>query len=132
MKNFSKLLISILFCLALFSCDTDEGKEGVRVKLTNKTGQDITNLVVNNIPVGNLANEQSTKYLLFDKFRFDTGMPDADCRGTISGEKIESFNQFYFCGTEKTTVEKGKYEFDIQLVDSKEENKKYLKLIVSK
>ncbi len=129
MKTMLKILLGILLCFAVFSCDNDKPKQeqkGVQVRFTNTTKNDISDLVIDKIKIGNLAKGQTTKYISFEEFGFDTGMPDAHCVGTIDGEKIESYNQFYFCGTEKTTVKKGKYEFHIELVEV--ENKKYLGL----
>ncbi len=126
-------MLGMLLCFAIFSCDNDKSKQeqkqeqkGVQVQFINTTGNNISDLVIDKIKIGDLAKGQTTKYISFEEFGFDTGMPDAHCIGTIDGEKIESYNQFYFCGTEKTTVKKGKYEFHIELVEV--ENKKYLGL----
>lgn len=129
-----KLIPILLIALMITSCSKNEelteGTGNVIIKFTNLTGFTIKNLSISNRKIGTLENNASTKQIRFENFRFDSGMPDEKCSGTIDGNQIESINQFFWCGTQKTKIDKGKYEMEIILINKG--NKKYFQLKNSK
>ena len=76
---------------------------------------DIENLKISDKTIGTLNSNQSTPYIDFEKFGFDSGLPDESCIALINNESIESFNQLYWCGTQKNSVHKGFFEMIIIL-----------------
>lgn len=127
-----KVIYIIWVALLVVACTknekVDEGKGDVRVKFTNNTGFNISNLKVSNRNIGSLSNNQSTGYIRFESFGFDTGMPDESCTGMIKGDSIKSMNQHYWCGTQKSTVEKGTYRMKIILINYNNEKHFQLKM----
>ncbi len=87
------------------------------MKFYNETGFKIEKLNIGNKRIGSLGINENTDYINYERFGFDTGMPDENCNGNITNESIESYNGFYWCGTEKTFVEEGFYEMSIKLVE---------------
>lgn len=117
-------LIFLALCTLFLTNCTDNN--GVKVKFYNETGFDIENLRIGNVEIGDLENYENTGYIYYDKFGFDTGMPDENCEGYVVSQPTRSFNIFYWCGTEKTNVEEGVYEMTINLVEYS--NGKYFRL----
>ncbi len=112
-----RFLKIILLCLLLITVGCTEREEisDLQVKFENTTGFDIENLKISDKTIGTLNSNQSTPYIDFEKFGFDSGLPDESCNGLINNESIESFNQLYWCGTQKNTVHKGFFEMIIIL-----------------
>lgn len=79
----------------------------VRVKLYNETNFNIEELNIGNKEIGSLKTNINTDYLIYEKFGFDTGMPDEKCSGKIANDNIESYNGFYSFGTENSFTEEG-------------------------
>ncbi len=125
MKQYVLIFLVVFSSLVFASCN-DKEEEGVRVQFTNKTGEYIKALEINDVQIGSLADEKTTKYIVFKEFGFDSGLPDAQCVGVVEGRNIESFNQFYWCGTEKVVKNEGKYEMNIKLITR--EDKTYFQL----
>ena len=117
MKKIKSFFWVLIFCLTILSCNKTEVLNGVRVKFYNETGFNIEELNIGNKVIGSLEINTNTNYLIYEKFGFDTGMPDTNCNGKIVNETIESYNGFYWCGTEKSFVEEGIYEMSIKLVE---------------
>lgn len=118
--KFPVLLLVFLFTTSfLSSCnkETVDEKGPLTVKFYNETGYKITNLQIGDRSLGTLNKDNSTSYIRFDQFGFDTRMPDEYCVGETSLGTAESYNQFFWCGTEKESVSSGKYEMTINLVD---------------
>jgi|SaaInl3SG_22_DNA_1037383.scaffolds.fasta_scaffold66940_2 hypothetical protein len=121
-------LKKISFCvlLFLFSCPKKIEGSGLKVKFKNATGFDIKNLKIANQSIGFLKSMESTKYLKFKKFGFDSGYPDETCSGLIDNIEIKSYNELFICGTEKKSIHKGIFEMEIIL--TKVDGISYLRL----
>lgn len=89
----------------------------VKVKFTNLTGHDLTNLKIGNERIGKLAANETTDYVLFKEFNFDSGRPFESIHAKIDGVEFCD-NNFSYCGTERSTVEEGTYEMEIQKIDN--------------
>ena len=114
-----RFLKIILLCLLLITVGCTEREEisDLQVKFENTTGFDIENLKISDKTIGTLNSNQSTPYIDFEKFGFDSGLPDESCIGLINNESTESFNQLYWCGTQKNTIYKGIYNMEISLTE---------------
>lgn len=98
----------------------------VKVKYVNKTGSDLKGLVIGGKRIGKLNNNAETKYLGYDVYHFDSGLPDEAAEAKIDDQKVDSYSQFFWCGTEKYKVEEGTFEIEIQKVT--QQDKVYLYL----
>ncbi|MEY4893272.1 MAG: hypothetical protein RL751_82 [Bacteroidota bacterium] len=98
----------------------------VKVKYVNKTGSDLKGLVIGGKRIGKLDNNAETKYLAYNAYHFDSGLPDEAAEAKIDDQKVGSYSQFFWCGTEKYKVEEGTFEIQIQKVV--EQDKVYLYL----
>ena len=112
-----RFLKHILLCWLLITVGCTEREEisDLQVRFKNTTDFDIENLKISDKTIGTLNSYQSTQYIDFEKFGFDSGLPDESCIGLINNEAIESFNKLYWWGTQKNTVYKGFYEMIITL-----------------
>lgn len=112
-----RFLKPILLCWLLITVGCNEREEisDLQVRFKNTTDFDTENLKISDKTIGTLNSYQSTQYIDFEKFGFDSGLPDESCIGLINNEAIESFNKLYWCGTQKNTVYKGFYEMIITL-----------------
>ncbi len=114
-----RFLKIILLCLLpiTFGCTEREEISDLQVKFENTTGFDIENLKISDKTIGTLNSNQSTQYIDFEKFGFDSGLPDESCIGLVNNEAVESFNKLYWCGTQKNTIYKGIYNMVISLTE---------------
>lgn len=87
--------------------------KNLHVKFDNKTGENIDSLVVAGTLIGHLKNGNSTEYINYKEFLFDSGIPYEQISGLINNKKIEQFN-WSDCGTERNTESEGSYLFDIK------------------
>ena len=117
MKKIKLIFKVLFFCLVIISCSKEDDINGVKVKFYNETGFKIEELNIGNKEIGSLDINASTDYTIYERFGFDTGMPDENCNGNIANEYLESYNGFYWCGTEKIFIEEGVYEMSIKLVE---------------
>ena len=103
-----RFLKPILLCWLLITVGCNEREEisDLQVRFKNTTDFDTENLKISDKTIGTLNSYQSTQYIDFEKFGFDSGLPDESCIGLINNEAIESFNKLYWCGTQKNTVYK--------------------------
>lgn len=117
MKNI-KLILQVLFvCLVIISCTKEDNINGVKVKFYNETGSKIEKLNIGTKEIGVLDINATTDYIIYEEFGFDTGMPDENCSGNVNEDFIESYNTFYWCGTEKTRVKEGTYKMSLKLIE---------------
>ncbi len=116
---------TIVFVLIICSCTKSNDK--VKVKFINKTGEELKDLNVGKKRIGKLTVDDSTKFIPFNAFHFDSGIPDEPISAKIDHEKTADFSEFYWCGTEKTIVEEGTFEIEIHKLSY--DNKIYLKLV---
>ena len=115
-----KYLVSILLILftTMISTSCSKAKtHKVKVKFTNLTGHDLTNLKIGNERIGKLAANETTDYVLFKEFSFDSGWPFESIHAKIDGVEFCD-NNFSDCGTERSTVEEETYEMEIQKIDN--------------
>jgi len=117
MKKIALIFRVTLFCLVIMSCTKEDDIKGVKVKFYNETGFKIEELNIGNIAIGSLDINSNTDYVFYEKFGFDTGMPDEYCSGNLNGTSTGSYNVFYWCGTEKMYIEEGTYEMSIDLIE---------------
>ena len=113
---------SIIFLLLiLIGCDNPvEQSPGAKLQLSfqNNSTYHFNNLIVFDKPIGNLQSGSLSKYIGFEDFTFDTGMPDEDASAEVNGEILTNYHRGYWCGTEKITVDSGKYLIEIEIIDT--------------
>ena len=110
-----RLIIPIAVCLlALVSCKKNEA-DAIYVNFTNQTGQDITNLTIDNTTIGTLKTNASTGFLKFDSFTTNSGLPFCNFKGERSNQPMEGLSQFPGCGTEINSLKKGRYNVEIKI-----------------
>lgn len=117
-------IIIVLALLTIVSCTKADYK--VKVNYINKTGEEIRELKIGEKRIGKLKNEKETGYIPLKEFHFDSGLPDEPIKGEINHESTIDYSDFYWCGTEKYTVNEGTY--DIEIHKSEIDNKTYLRL----
>jgi hypothetical protein len=121
--------ISLCFIFLIFGCSEENELNPLQIKFKNTTPFSIESILIGEQSIGTLHPNESTNYIAFDAFNFDSGLPDERCTGSIDDKPIESYNKFYWCGTQKNTVYEGVFELNIHLVEN-EDNKIYLILKV--
>jgi hypothetical protein len=107
----SFFVLAVLF--TLFSSCKKASSHKVKVKYINMTGSTLNGLSIGGKWIGKLANTAETKYLLYNEYSFDSGLPDERISGKINGDKINDMSETYWCGTQKYTVEEGTFEIEI-------------------
>lgn len=118
-----KYLVSILLILftTMISTSCSKAKtHKVQVKFTNHTGYDLTNLKIGGERIGKLAANETTDYVLFKEFSFDSGWPFESIHAKINGVEICDY-KFSDCGTERSTVEEGTYEMELLKIENNDE-----------
>ncbi len=110
--------ISILFYFT--SCDNPVEQEAAKLQISfkNDTSYKLSGLKVADRIIGDLQENATSVYFAFDKFTFDTGLPDEDASAIINGKVHTNHFRRYWCGTEKITVDSGKYLIEISLSDT--------------
>jgi len=88
-------------------------RKNITVKFYNKTGHDVDSLIVGDTFVGHISNNDSTEFIKFRKFHFDSGIPYEDLKGQIQRQTFSEFHSSW-CGTERYTKTNGSYSFDIR------------------
>lgn len=122
-------IISLCVLILIFGCSEENELNPLQIKFKNTTPFSIESILIGEYSIGTLQPNESTNYIAFNAFNFDSGLPDERCSGTIDDKPIESYNQFYWCGTQKNIVYEGVFEMNIHLVEN-EDNKIYLILKV--
>lgn len=110
---------SIVFCfiasLTILAC-TKDGADDVHVRFINATDKHISDITVDNLPVGDMAAGSTSEYYEFDGFGTDTGLPDVDFIGTLDEKRVRNMSDFFWCGTEKKPdLPPGKYTVRVKL-----------------
>jgi len=119
-----KYLVSILLILftTMISTSCSKAKtHNVKVKFTNLAGHGITNLKIGGERIGKLAANETTDYVLFKEFSFDSGWPFESIHAKIDGVEIYDY-KFSDCGTQRSTVEVGTYEMELLKIDNSDES----------
>ncbi|MFD2942748.1 hypothetical protein [Flavobacterium notoginsengisoli] len=101
--------------------------KGVQVKFYNNTGKDIDSLIIGETLIGNLKKGDTTDFIKFKKFRFDSGFPYEDLSGTVNGNRIHDL-KWSWCASERSYESDGEYIFDIITKEDNEGNT-YLHLV---
>lgn len=90
------------------------------MKFTNLSGYDLTNLKIGGERIGKLAANETTDYVLFKEFSFDSGWPFESIHAKINGVEICDY-KFSDCGTERSTVEEGTFEMELLKIENNDE-----------
>ena len=115
MKNNLYFLFALLIITTTFSCTKENA---IMIKFTNNTGYDLSDLVINDVPINNLKNSSSSRYKRFKEFTLDSGTPVYAMKYKLNGiNKENSTNSF--CATFNNNLENGKYEMEIYLVPNR-------------
>ncbi len=123
MKNLI-LILNLITISFLISCKKEELKKEdpnvILVNFINETGEVIENAEADSTVIGTIDANSETGYIRFKNFGIDTQKPDVKFSGIRKGQRIGCTSQFYWCGTEKSELEPGKYNVRITLVESED------------
>jgi hypothetical protein len=118
-------ILALFFLFFLAGCDNpvqEEQIHGEQTKLQlgfqNNSIHQLSNLTVSGKLIGNLQSGASSEYFKFESFRFDTGLPDEDASAEVDGKMFTNYHRGYWCGTEKITIDSGKYLIEIEVIDT--------------
>jgi len=95
---------------------TQPNEPRLQVIFKNATPYFMQNIIVGDKLVGDLISDSSSKSIAYEKLTFDTGLPDVDASAVVNGKTLTNHNRFYWCGTQKITVDSGKFFIDIEIV----------------
>ena len=90
----------------------------LQVSFVNKSSATLKNLTVADIYIGELKPENISGSFEYAEFSFDTGMPDEDASALIGDKLFTNYYRGYWCGTEKLTVESGKFLIEVDVIDT--------------
>jgi hypothetical protein len=110
---FPQFLLAVILLTGLSACQKDPN--GIRIRFINASGTDIQQAMADNTSLGNIKNDASTGYILFEKFGKDTGSPDCRFTGIQDGIQTACTSLFYWCGTEKSALKEGEYDIEITI-----------------
>lgn len=115
-----KIMILFLFLFFLIGCDNplEQNTSKLQLSFKNNSTFQLNNLSVSTKLIGNLPRYSSSRYIEFEKFRFDTGLPDEDANAEINGTILTNHFRGYWCGTEKITIDSGKYLIEVEVLDT--------------
>ncbi len=119
MKYFVSILLILFTTMISTSCSKAKSHK-VKVKFTNLTGYDLTNLKIGGERIGKLAANETTDYVLYREFSFDSGWPFESIRAKIDNVEICDY-KFSECGTERSTVEEGTFEMELLKIENNDE-----------
>jgi len=116
----TNFIILLLFLFLIIGCDNpvEQNNSKLQVSFKNNSAYELSNLIVSDKLIGTLPSNSSSKYIAFDNFRFDTGMPDEDASSEVNGRVLTNHYRGYWCGTEKITIDSGKYLIEIEVLDT--------------
>lgn len=116
----TKYIILLLLLLSFSGCDNpvEQDISKLQVSFKNNSPFELVNLNVADKVVGNLPGNASSTYIPFDNFTFDTGLPDEDASAIANTNVLTNFYRGYWCGTEKITIDSGKYLIEINVEDT--------------
>lgn len=98
--------------------ETDENgdikviRDGLFVKIYNKTGSDIKYLEIDNKNIGLFKNNTETEFIQFDKIIFDSGYPRPKIKGFIETIEVNQGN-YWRCGSSLMDIKFGTFEYDL-------------------
>jgi hypothetical protein len=113
-------VIFLLFLILINGCDNpfEQNISKLQISFKNNSAYKLNNLLVSDKLIGNLSSNTSSRYLVFENFRFDTGLPDEDASAEINSKIVTNHYRGYWCGTEKITIDSGKYLIEVEVLDS--------------
>lgn len=119
MKNI-KLIVFTLVLFHFSGCDNPVEQEAAKLQISfkNDTPYRLEGLLVADRIIGDLPENGTSNYFAFNEFTFDTGLPDEDASAIVNGKVHTNHFRRYWCGTEKITVDSGKYLIEISLADT--------------
>jgi hypothetical protein len=112
-----KIFLTTSFWLFLFSFSVSS--QTLKIKIHNKTGQNIDSLMIGDKYIGDLSKDSVTAFLDYERFNFDTGIPNEGIFGVIRKTPVRQLN-WSMCGTEWHTETTGNYIFDLVLREKEE------------
>jgi hypothetical protein len=107
------LVFTIVLLVFISSC-SKENTGRVKVRFTNKSTQEINNIKVQDRYVGHLNVGETSRWVLFEKYSFDSGHSAEKISLSQANSQID-FIYSSFCGTEFKTVEDGSYDVGLQV-----------------
>jgi hypothetical protein len=107
------LVFSIVLLIFISSC-SKENTGRVKVRFINKSTQEINNIKVQDRYVGHLNAGETSRWIYFEKYSFDSGNSAENISLSQANNQID-FIYSSFCGTEFKTVEKGSYDVGLQV-----------------
>lgn len=114
MKRGTALIVAAFMALFMFSSCKKEQIGKVKIRFKNESAFDLKAIKVQDRNVGNLKAGESSKWIHFEHFSFDSGFPAEDIQVTKESELV--FGRYMsFCQTQFRTVTDGKYDIKIQV-----------------
>lgn len=107
-------LFFLASALLLVSCQKDE-LDGITIDFHNASGKTLQELTVNGQLMGTLADDRTSGVRQFDTFGTDSGLPDCQIEATVDDQLLEGVSVFFWCGTEKSELNPGRYTIEITL-----------------
>lgn len=116
----ASIIILFLLLFLINGCDNpvEHNNSKLQVSFKNNSSYELSNLLVANRLIGTLPGNSSSKYIAFDSFDFDTGMPDEDASTEVNGRMLTNHSRGFWCGTEKITIDSGKFLIEIEVLDT--------------
>lgn len=116
---YQKIIILFLFLIFCGGCENPlENTSGLEVSFKNNSFYHLKNLVVSDKLIGDLKGNSLSNYIAFEKLTFDTGLPDEDASAEVNGVILTNHFRGYWCGTEKITIDSGKYLIEVEVLDT--------------
>lgn len=117
------VLTLVLLSVIVTGCDNPVNQKpannsNLEISFKNNSAFVLKNVLVANMYIGNIDGGSSTVYIPFEKFTFDTGMPDENASAIVNGNVITNHYRGYWCGTEKITIDSGRYLIEVEIVDT--------------
>lgn len=121
-----KKIILTLLPIIFFECHSSVNETDIfeknlsklQLSFKNNSSYPLNNLIVSDKLIGNLSGYSSSEYFTFEKFGFDTGLPDENTSAIVNGKILTNYYRGYWCGTEKITIDSGKYLIEIEVADT--------------
>lgn len=116
----SQYIYIIILWVLFIGCEnlTENNQSKLQISFQNNSVQQLNKLTVSDKLIGDLNGKSSTEYFSFESFGFDTGMPDENASAEINGKMVTNLHRGFWCGTEKITIDSGKYLIKINIVDT--------------
>lgn len=97
---------------------TSNENGNVYISFKNNSEYLLKDLIISDRLIGSLESGSSSRFVAFESFRFDTGMPDENASAIVGEKIVNNHHRNYWCGTEKLTVDSGKYLIEVEVSDT--------------